>query len=193
MRKFVFLGIPACRKHRSANKFCRRLLTGKNLPAGRGTVGKAVVHGILQRGDDDNPSQVRVNVVPNQKRKTLHAKIEENVKTGITVYTDALASYKGLDWKYVHAMIDHAVKYVDGEIHTNGMENFWSLLKRALGGTYVAVAPKHLTRYCAEQAFRFNERDKDDAGRFKTVMKNTAGKRLTFRELAGKPEPVVGS
>lgn len=92
------------------------------MPKGRGTVGKAIVHGMLQRGNDEKPSQVRVGVVPNQKRKTLHATIEENVRTGITVYADALPSDEGLDWAYVHAMIDHAVQYVDGEIHTNGVE-----------------------------------------------------------------------
>lgn len=159
-----------------------------NMPKGRGTVGKAVVHGILQRGDDDKLSQVRVNVVPNQKRATLHAEIIDNVKAGIVVYTDALPSYEGLQGWYIHEMIDHACEYVRGEVHTNGMENFWALLKRCLGGTYVAVAPQHLVRYCAEEAFRFNQRDKSDGGRFQAVMKNTPGKRLTWDRLTSKDE-----
>ena len=116
-----------------------------------------------------------MNVVPNQKRKTLQAEIKKHVKAGITVYTDALKSYEGLDSMYVHKMIDHAVEYVNGEVHTNGMENFWSLLKRMLGGTYVSVAPKHLTRYCAEEAYRFNERTGSDAARFSKVMQSVPG------------------
>jgi transposase-like protein len=158
------------------------------LPQGRGTVGKAIVHGVLNRTTDDKLSQVRLKVVPNQKRKTLQDEIKKHVKPGIVVYTDALASYEGLDKLYVHEMIDHAVKYVEGEVHTNGMENFWSLLKRMLGGTYVSVAPKHLTRYCAEEAFRFNERGENDSMRFQTVMKSVTGKRLTYKELTEKPD-----
>jgi transposase-like protein len=163
------------------------------MPKGRGTVGKAIVHGILQRGNgDDVLSQVRVDVVPNQKRKTLHHGIKRHVKAGIVVYTDALKSYEGLDAMYVHEQIDHAVSYVEGEVHTNGMENFWSLLKRMLGGTYVAVAPKNLTRYCAEEAFRFNERGDCDAVRFKKVMTSVRGKRLTYKELTAKTETMAG-
>jgi transposase-like protein len=159
----------------------------RQLPEGRGTVGKAIVHGILDRG-----GEVRVNVVPNQKRATLQYEIKKNVKKGTIVYTDALASYEGLDTLYIHEMIDHAVEYVRGEVHTNGMENFWSFLKRMLGGTYVAVAPKHLTRYCAEEAFRFNKREEDDAGRFQKVMMNTPGKRLQYKELAAKTDRIPG-
>lgn len=128
-------------------------------PQGRGTVGKSIVHGILQRGNGhDALSQVRLNVVKNQKRNTLQYHIKKHVQAGRVVYTDALKSDEGLSSLYVHKMIDHAVTYCEGEVHTNGMENFWSLLKRMLSGTYVAVAPKQLTRYCAEEAFRFNER-----------------------------------
>ena len=157
------------------------------MPDGRGTVGKSIVHGILQRGNgDDLLSQVRLNVVANQKRNTLQYEIKKHVKAGITVYTVALKSYEGLDSLYVHGQIDHAVKYVEGEVHTNGMENFWSLLKRMLGGTYVSVAPKHLTKYCAEEAFRFNERGGSDSARFRTVMKSVRGKRLTYKTLIGK-------
>jgi transposase-like protein len=159
------------------------------MPEGRGTVGKAIVHGILQRGNgDDVLSQVRLSVVPNQKRKTLQHGIKKHVKAGIVVYTDALKSYEGLDTMYIHEQIDHAVAYVEGEVHTNGMENFWSLLKRMLGGTYVAVAPKHLTRYCAEEAYRFNERGGNDSDRFGKVMLSVPGKRLTYKQLTAKTE-----
>ena len=152
----------------------------KLLPEGRGTIGKTIVHGIL-----DCCGEVRVNVVPNQKRATLQHEIKKNVKKGTVVYTDALASYEGLDTLYIHEMIDHVVEYVRGEVHTNGMENFWSLLKRMLGGTYVSVAPKHLTRYCAKEAFRFNKRKGTDSKRFRQVMENVTGKRLQYRELTG--------
>lgn len=159
---------------------------------GTGASGKTIVHGVLQRGNDDTPSQVRLNVVANQKRKTLQHEIRKNVKRGIVVYTDKLRSYEGLDTEYVHEMIDHAVKYVEGEVHTNGMENFWSLLKRMLHGTYVAVAPKHLTRYCAEEACRFNERGGDDSARFRKVMKSVTGKRLQFAELTAASDKLAG-
>ena len=160
---------------------------------GTGACGKTIVHGILQRSDDETPSQVRLKVVKNQKRATLQTEIMQNVKAGITVYTDSLKSYAGLDAMYVHDMIDHAVEYVRGEVHTNGMENFWSLLKRTLGGTYVAVSPKHLTRYCAEQAYRFNERGGNDSARFRKVMKSVRGKRLMYKELTAKTEAIAGA
>ena len=158
------------------------------LPPGRGTVGKTIVHGVLKRTTEDELSTVRLKVVPNQKRRTLQNEIKKHVKPGIVVYTDALKSYEGLDKLYVHEQIDHAVRYVEGEVHTNGMENFWSLLKRMLGGTYVSVAPKHLTRYCAEEAFRFNERGGNDSMRFQAVMKSVPGKRLTYTQLTEKTE-----
>ncbi len=172
----TFIGGAFKNMHRS-----RRM----QLPQGRGAVGKAIVHGILQRSTEDQLSHVRLNVVPNQKRKTLQNEIKKHVKAGIVVYTDSLASYEGLDKFYVHDMIDHAVKYVEGNVHTNGMENVWSLLKRMLGGTYVAVSPKNLTRYCdcAEKTFRFNERKGDDGSRFVAVMKSVPGKRLRYKDL----------
>ena len=131
-------------------------------------------------------------MVPNQRRNTLQTEIKRHVKAGETIYTDALKSYQGLEAEYVHDMIDHAVKYVDGNVHTNGMENFWSLLKRALGGTYISVAPKHLTRYCAEEAFRFNERKGTDGTRLNAVMRSVNGKRFQFKELTAKTESERG-
>jgi len=153
---------------------------------GTGGTGKAIVHGVLKRSDGDHPSEVRLAVVLNQKRATLHRTIKRNVKKGSVVYTDKLASYKGLDTDYIHDVIDHAVRYVEGLVHTNGMENFWSLLKRILRGTYVSVGPQHLMRYCDEEAFRFNERKGNDADRFGEVMNGVVGKRLTYSQLVSE-------
>jgi len=150
-------------------------------PKGRGTVGKTVVQGIVERG-----GEVQAKVVPNQKRKTLQSIIRENVEPGTSVYTDALSSYAGLEDDYIHGIIDHAVKYVDGKVHTNSIENFWALLKRSLGGTYVAVAPEHLDAYLDEQVERFNARKLDDRGRFVRVMGRVLGRRLTWAELVQK-------
>ena len=153
---------------------------------GRGTVGKAVVHGVLERAKDENgTSRVDVAVVPNQKARTLQPRIRERVAKGARVFTDSLASYEGLGDDYVHAMVEHAKgEYVkDGDVHTNCMENFWALLKRALGGTYVSVAPNHLGQYCDEQVFRFNERFRNDAGRFELAMKSVIGVRLAWKDL----------
>jgi transposase-like protein len=91
-----------------------------------------------------------------------------------------LRSYRGLDPEYVHQVVDHAEKYAEGKVHTNGLENFWSLLKRSLKGTYVSVEPYHLFRYLDEQAFRFNERDGQDADRFNKALGAVAGWRLTY-------------
>jgi hypothetical protein len=108
------------------------------------------------------------------------------------VFTDAHPAYKGLDDRYAHQVIDHAEAYVKGQVHTNGLENFWSLLKRGLKGTYVSVEPFHLFRYVDEQAFRYNNRrDVNDAERFKTVMSQIVGKRLTYKELIGKEGETV--
>ena len=105
------------------------------------------------------------------------------------VYTDSLKSYDGLDANYLHQFVDHAVEYVNGQVHTNGMENFWSLLKRTLNGTYVSVEPFHLFRYVDEQAFRFNNRQPmNDSNRFSFVVRKIVGKRLTYKELTGKTQ-----
>jgi hypothetical protein len=96
--------------------------------------------------------------------------------------------YNGLDRDYVHQVIDHAEKYVDGELHTNGIENFRSLLKRGLKGTYIAEEPFHLFRYLEEQAFRYNERKNDDGGRFLEVLNGLTGRRLTYQKLTSKDE-----
>jgi transposase-like protein len=135
--------------------------------------------------------EVRTAVVPNRTAATLEPLIRQHVVTGSQVYTDEMTGYAGLREEYVHQVINHAVAYVQGRVHTNGMENFWSLLKRSLGGTYVAVEPFHLFRYVDEQVYRYNNRaTKDnpmtDADRFVQALSQIAGKRLTYAELTGK-------
>ena len=153
---------------------------------GRGTVGKTPVHGILERSTEDKPSRVKATAMRGESDSgVMMLDIRRKVRCGATVYTDESRDYQGLGRSHVHAAVDHSREYVNGAIHTNGIENFWSLLKRSLGGTYVAVAPFHLNRYVAEQAFRFNERRTNDAGRFAFAMRNVTGKRLTYRALTG--------
>jgi transposase-like protein len=138
--------------------------------------------GILERG-----GKVRATVVPNRKRTALQEQVRKHVTAGSALYSDALKSYIGLEVDYAHQVVDHAEQYVDGRIHTNGLENFWSLLKRGIAGTYVSVEPFHLFRYLDEQMFRFNNRkDLDDAGRFDLAISQIVGKRITFAELTGK-------
>ena len=103
-----------------------------------------------------------------------------------------LPSYKGLNAGYNHEVVDHAECYVKGKVHTNGLENFWSLLKRGIRGTYVSVEPFHLFRYLDEQAFRFNERDDNDQGRFLKAVKGILGKGLTYSSLTGKDQAEGG-
>ena len=148
---------------------------------GRGPKDKTVVVGARQRD-----GEVRAAVAPDRKKSTLHGYVMQNVEPGATVYTDALDSYTGLSRTFAHETVDHAEQYVEGQVHTNGMENFWSLLKRGLHGTYVSVEPFHLFRYLDERVFTFNLRDLDDYGRFTTVLRLAAGRRLTYAELTGK-------
>jgi transposase-like protein len=151
---------------------------------GRGATGKAAVLGLLRRG-----GEVRAEVVPNRRKHTLETIVRNHVASNSVVYTDALPSYEDLDNEYIHEMVDHAVEYVRGRVHTNGLENFWSLLKRGIKGTYVSVEPFHLESYLDEQAFRYNNRDNEeigDAGRFRAALAQIVGKRLTYDELTGK-------
>ena len=150
-----------------------------------GVKDKAAVLGLLRRG-----GEVRAGVIPNRKKKTLQAIVQDQITPGAAVYTDALASYEGLENYFDHQVVDHAIEYVKGRVHTNGLENFWSLLKRGIRGTYVSVEPFHLFRYLDEQSFRYNTRkDEDgDAGRFRLALSKIIGKRLTYDELIGKAE-----
>jgi transposase-like protein len=148
-------------------------------------MGTSVIMRLLERHGPDGHSHVRVKHVPNVKRKTLAPEVREHVEPGAAVYTDALKSYDGLANGYRHAVIDHAETCVRGRVHTNGVENFWSLLKRAIKATYVSVEPFHLFRYLDEEAFRFNARKATDANRFMEVLRTIVGRRLTYKSLIG--------
>jgi transposase-like protein len=137
--------------------------------------------GLLERG-----GKVRTKVIPSRKKQVLQAEVKQHVEAGSALYTDALPSYSGLAQDYAHQVVDHAVEYVNGRIHTNGLENFWSLLKRGINGTYVSVEPFHLFRYLDEQSFRFNNRKTTDAKRFRMAGMGLVGKRVTYMELTGK-------
>ena len=150
---------------------------------GTGVTDKTAVMGMVERG-----GEIRTCVVPDRKKSTLCAVVENNVQAGSALYSDALRSYDGLEGDYAHQVIDHAVAYVDGRVHTNTLENFWSLLKRSIHGTYVSVEPFHLHRYLDEQSFRYNLRKLDDAGRFSAVLKHIVNRRLTYKQLTGVQE-----
>src|SRR6266852_2351850 len=155
----------------------------KRMITERGVKDKTAVMGILERG-----GEVRAMMVPTRRKHHLQAEIRAHVKAGSAIYTDALLSYQGLKQQdFIHQTIDHAEKYVDGQVHTNGLENFWSLLKRGLKGTYVSVEPFHLFRYLDEQVFRYNFRGlPHDGARFEHVANHLFGKRLTYAEVTGK-------
>jgi transposase-like protein len=148
-----------------------------------GTKDKTPVMGILERG-----GEVRASVIPSCRKNVVQPEIRRHVKPHSMIYTDALLSYQGLKHQdFEHKVIDHAEKYVDGQVHTNGLENFWSLFKRGLKGTYVSVEPFHLFRYLDEQVFRFNLRElAHDGLRFEHVASHVIGKRLTYAEVTGK-------
>lgn len=174
-----FIGGKARNMH--ANKRRERI-------TGRGPKGKMIVMGILER----KTRTVRASVIESRKKKHIQAEVRQHVEPGSTLYTDELKSYDGLASKYAHQVINHAEEYVRGNVHTNGMENFWSLLKRGLAGTYVSTEPFHLFRYVDEQAFRYNHRKLTDAERLAVVCKQAVGRRLTWSEVTGKDaEPMA--
>ncbi len=153
---------------------------------GTGGRDKALVVGFLERGGD-----VRTSVPNNRRKKTMHKEVRQNVSAGSILFTDELPSYNDLAGEFAHKVINHAFAYVDGAVHTNGMENYWSLLKRGIKGTYVSVEPFHLFRYLDEQAFRFNNRatknnPMNDADRFDLAVSQIIGKRLIYAEVTGK-------
>lgn len=168
-----FIGGAARNMHKDVKE---RKIQGR-----RGPEGKAIVAAVLQRG-----GKVCAKVVDRRKKKDLHALVRENVEPKSALYSDALKSYDGLGEDFAHQVVDHATEYVRGNVHTNGLENFCSLLKRSLNGTYVSVEPYHLFRYVDEQAFRFNNREWTDAERFSFVCSQVAGRRLTWNRLTGK-------
>lgn len=177
----TFIGGKARNMHAEEKK---RKIQGR-----RGPMGKAIVAAVLERG-----GKVKTKVVDRRKKKDLQAFVREHVEPKSALYSDALKSYEGLDGEFLHQVIDHAEAYVDGQIHTNGLENFWSLLKRGIHGTYVSVEPYHLFRYLDEQAYRFNNRkDMNDGERFDLAVRQIVGKRLTWDSLTGKGLDAVAS
>jgi transposase-like protein len=169
----TFIGGKARNMHESKR---RKVITGT------GGKDKAMVLGMVERG-----GKVRAAVVERRTKTELQAHVRQTVEAGAAIFSDELKSYEGLDKVYTHAVINHAIEYVNGNTHTNTIENFWSLLKRGLHGTYVSVEPFHLFRYIDEQAFRYNNRkDMNDGERFETAMKQIVGKRLTYAELTGR-------
>jgi transposase-like protein len=175
----TFIGGKARNMHKNVRA---RRISG----TGGSSKDKIMVMGMLERG-----GRVRTQIISDRLQKTLQPIIEKHVEAGSAMFTDELGAYKGLHMEYEHQIVDHALQYVNGRVHVNGMENFWSLLKRGLAGTYVAVEPFHLFRYLDEQVFRFNNRaTKDnplnDADRFDLAVRQIVGKRLTFAELTGK-------
>ena len=156
----------------------------KHLSARRQNEPKTVVMGMLNR----QTREIRAKVIPNVKRETLQAEILKNVGFNAHVFTDGHVGYEGLDQvkNFTHKTVNHINEYVNGRVHTQGIENFWSLLKRGLNGTYVAVEPFHMDAYVDEQVFRYNTRKSSDAKRFEKVMSQIVGKRLTYAEVTGK-------
>jgi transposase-like protein len=150
--------------------------------------GKSVVLGLLNR----ESGEVRAKVASNRNKKAVHGNLRENVAIGSKLYTDDFNAYMDLKPDFIHDVVNHLESYVNGRVHTNGMENFWSLLKRTLGGTYVSVDPFHLFRYLDEQCFRFNKRRMTDVERFIIVLAQSIGRRITYDELTGKADtPLV--
>jgi transposase-like protein len=163
----------------------------KKFKGGRGWVGKAAVMGLLERH-----GEVRTSVLSDTHFSTLQGRVRETVAPGSQVFTDAATAYIGIDEQYIHHVIDHAEAYAKGNVHTNGLENFWSLLKRGLKGTYVSVEPFHLFRYVDEQAFRYNNRATKkcfigDRDRFQMIMNHIANRRVTYQDLTGKGTDTV--
>jgi transposase-like protein len=149
--------------------------------AWQGGSGKTVVVGVLQRG-----GKVVTKVATDRKRDTIQPFVREKVDAGTEVHSDEHAYIWRMDEEYRHNVVNHLMSYVVGNVHTNGIENFWSCLKRSLKGTYISCEPYHLFRYVDEQAFRFNNRDMNDELRFRWAMRHIVGRRLTYAELTGK-------
>jgi transposase-like protein len=160
----------------------------KGRKPGCGTGGKELVFGMIELD-----GKVRMMHLVGRGKPLLQAKIRQHIEAGSAIFSDELHSYDGLSPEFKHEVINHAIEYAHGNVHTNTMENFWSLLKRGLRGTYISVKPFHLFRYLDEQAFRYNNRKTTDAERFASVMKQIVGRRLTYAGLTGKSDSQRGS
>src|SRR5437762_12772014 len=172
----------------------RNMHKSKKVHGRTGGAGKNAVFGLLERSTEKGKSKVRAQVIPEAWKDEALEIIRATVEKGSSIYSDEHGTYRFLGSEgFQHAFVRHAETYVDGMVHTNGIENFWSLLKRGIKGTYVSVEPFHMFRYLDEQAFRFNERFGNDGDRFKTVIGQIINKRLTFDQLTGKQEsPTCG-
>ena len=156
----------------------------KERTRGRTWHGKTAVMGLLERHPEGG-SKVRTKVIQGTKRRHLVGEMKNQIERGASVYTDALPTYSSMNHLFRHSFVDHAETYARENVHTNGLENYWSLLKRAIKGTYVSIEPFHLFRYLDEQAFRFNERKLSDAERFSLAIAGIVGKRLMYQDLIG--------
>jgi len=177
-----FIGGKARNMHRERRK--RTIKNGTNK-------GKTIVLGILQRETEGKPKRVRATVIPDRTKPVMRENVLPHVEPGSTLYTDEY----GVQWTtdgFINEIVNHAETYVRDNVHTNGMENFWSLLKRSISGTYVSVEPFHLFLYVDEQAWRFNCRKMTDGERFTEAMRQIVGRRLTYEELTGKTERQPG-
>ena len=172
----TYIGGNARNMHAKVKRDKKRSNTNK--------VTKTVVAGSLQRGTDDQVSQVNVQVIPDDSVRSIRAHVRTRVASKAKLYTDGHKAYGGLKHEYEHKYVNHAAgEYVRGRVHTGGIDNFWSLLKRGLQGTYVQIAPEHVARYLDERVFTFNNRDLTDFGRFALVLQRVAGRRLTYAKL----------
>ncbi len=177
----TYIGGKARNMHKSKKLRLNQEMGGTGMQGG---AGKSVVMAMLERG-----GKVRTSVIPDRTKRSLQPIVRGSVELGTTIHSDEHGHNWRMDDEYEHQIVNHLERYVDGNVHTNGVENFWSLLKRTIGGTYVSVEPFHLFRYVDEQAFRFNNRKPmNDANRFSFVMRKIVGKRLTYRQLTGKTD-----
>ena len=174
----TYIGGKAVNMHREKRE---RVIGGR-----RGVASKTAVMGLLERPRGAEHSLVRTTVLDPASKARVRSEIHKNVAPGAALYSDAHPYYHKLgDEGYMHEVVDHAAEYVRGSVHTNGLENFWSLVKRAIHGTYVSIEPFHIFRYLDEQSFRFNNRMANDGQRFVRLLKEIVGKRLTYSELTG--------
>jgi len=184
----AFIGGKDSNKHQRQRKELRALRNAGTLKGSSHLVSKTAIMGVLDR----EQRKVQASVVPAITRLELQTEILNRLMPGSKIYTDSAKLYKHIPAEFTHRFVDHVKLYVDGRVHTNGMENFWSLFKRGLNGTYVAVEPFHLERYLDEQVFRYNHREDalgnktPDADRFSLAVSQIIGKRLTYAELTGK-------
>jgi transposase-like protein len=184
----TFVGGRAKNMHASRRAMFKAARESANYTGDANYINKTTVWGVLDR----EQRKVRATVVPKVNRESLQAAVLNQVEHGSKIYTDEASVYKSLPQEYTHEFVNHMERYVNGQVHTNGLENFWSLTKRTLSGTYVAVEPFHLHRYLDEQMFRYNNRldengnKRTDAERFSLVVSQIIGKRLTYAEVTGK-------